>query len=60
MPTAKTRAVRKYNEKNYERIVVVVPKGQKEIVASFAKSHGMTTNGFIVSLIMERINQEQG
>lgn len=59
MPTAKTKAVRKYNAKNYDRIEIVVPKGQKEIIAAYAKSQGLTTNGFIVSLVMEKVNQQQ-
>lgn len=59
MPTAKTRAVRKYNAKAYDRIEVTVPKGRKEIIAAFAKSLGMTTNGFIVATLNERIQQAE-
>lgn len=59
MPTAKTRAVRKYNAKAYDRIEVIVPKGQKEIIAAYAKSIGMTTNGFITTLIREEIEKNR-
>lgn len=51
MPTAKTKAVRKYNAKAYDRIGIVVPKGQREVIAKHARLHGMTTNNFIVTLI---------
>lgn len=59
MPTAKTRAVRKYNAKAYDRIGIVVPKGQKEIIAAYAKSIGMTTNGFITALIKKEIEKKR-
>lgn len=51
MPTAKTRAVRKFNAKSYDRIEVIVHKGEKDVIAAYAKSLGMTTNGFIVAAI---------
>lgn len=57
MPTAKTRAVRKYNDKAYDRISIVVPKGQKKIISDYARAIGMTTNGFITALIRERIEK---
>ena len=51
MPTAKTRAVRKFNAKAYDRIEVIVHKGEKDVIAAYAKALGMTTNGFIVAAI---------
>lgn len=58
MPTAKTKAVRKYNAKAYDRIGIVVPKGQQEVIAKHAKLHGMTTNNFIVTLIKEQLEKD--
>lgn len=56
MPTAKTRAVRKYNDKSYDRIEVKVAKGQKEVIAEFAKAQGMSMNGFITQAIRQAMN----
>lgn len=58
MPTAKTRAVRKYNAKSYDRIEVIVPKGEKEMIVAFAKAKGMTTNGFITQTIKQAMSHE--
>lgn len=58
MPTAKTRAVRKYNAKSYDRIEVKVAKGQKEVIAAFAKAQGMSMNGFITQAIKRAMNLE--
>lgn len=37
----------RYNEKAYDRISLVVPKGQKEIIKAHAESQGESINGFI-------------
>lgn len=60
MPTAKTRAVRKFNAKSYDRIEVIVRKGEKQEIADYAKSLGMTTNGFIVAAIKKAMTSENG
>lgn len=41
------RAVNKYISKNYDRISVTMPKGKRELIQSFASSHGLSTNAFI-------------
>ena len=41
------KAVNKYISKNYDRISVVVPKGKRELIQSFALSQGLSTNAFI-------------
>lgn len=57
--TAATRAKNKYNANNYDRISVVVPIGEKEKIAEFAKSHGYkSTNDFIVTAIKEKQERE--
>lgn len=41
----------KYNAKAYDRINLVVAKGQKEQIQKYAEEHGMSLNGYINSLI---------
>ena len=53
MPTARTRANRKYNEKAYARIALTIPKGKKEAVEDHAKRKGESINGLINRLIRE-------
>ena len=48
----------RYNEKAYDRINVVVPKGQKEIIKKLAESKGESVNGFIQRLITEEMKKE--
>ena len=54
MPTARTRANRKYNEKAYDRLTVSVPKGDREKIRTAAQEAGMSLNGFIVEAITEK------
>lgn len=55
MPTARTRANRKYNEKAYDRISVTVPKGRKAEIEAFAKANGESVNGIINRLLMREM-----
>lgn len=48
---AHMRASNKYNAKAYDRVSLMLPKGQKEVVQEQAKSKGMSLNGYINSLI---------
>lgn len=53
-----TRAKNKYNAKNYDRIPVVVPIGEKEKIAQIAKEQGYkSTNEFVVTAIKEKIER---
>ena len=52
---ARIRANNKYNDKAYDRINIVVPKGQKAIMQSHAASRGESLNAFVVQAVMERI-----
>lgn len=53
MPTARTKANRKYNEKAYDRISVTVPKGKKEEITAAADRTGESVNGLINRLLEE-------
>jgi predicted HicB family RNase H-like nuclease len=48
----------RYNEKAYDRISLVVPKGQKEVIKAHAEAHGESLNRFIQRAIDETIKKE--
>lgn len=55
---ASTRAKNKYNAANYERIALVVPKGQKEQIKEHAEKRGESINGFVKRAIDETIERD--
>lgn len=42
----------------YDRINLTVPKGKKEEISQYAKSKGMSLNGYINQLIEQDMKQE--
>ena len=48
---------REYNEKNYDRIGVMVPKGERERIREEANKVGMSVNAFIVNAIRDKIEK---
>ena len=48
----------RYNDKAYDRINLVVPKGQKEVIKKLADKNGESVNGFIQRLIIEEMKKE--
>lgn len=57
MPTARTKANRKYNEKAYDRIALTVPKGERDKIRERAESKGLSINGYINDLIKKDMEQ---
>ena len=49
----------RYNAKAYDRISLVVPKGKKELIQSFAKAHGESVNGFLNRIIEEAMKTSE-
>ena len=43
----------KYNAKAYDKVSVMLKKGQREIIADYASSQGLSLNGYINKLISE-------
>ena len=43
--------INEFNEKNYDRIFLVAPKGTKERISSAAKEVGKSTNEFILDML---------
>ena len=55
---AQKEATARYNKKAYDRIDVVVPKGQRQIIKDFAAAQGKSLNRFICDLIEAEMNKE--
>ncbi len=53
---AQKEATARYNKKAYDRIDVVVKKGQRQIIKDFAASQGKSLNRFIVEAIEAQMN----
>ena len=52
MGTSSTKAKNKWNAANYDRIVVSVPKGSKDIIKSKAAASGKSLNKYILDLLL--------
>lgn len=48
---ARTRASNKYNAKAYDRLNIVVPKGERERIKEYAASKGESLNSYVYKLI---------
>ena len=48
---AQKEATARYNKKSYDRINVIVKKGQRQIIKDFAASQGKSLNRFICDAI---------
>lgn len=53
---AQKEATARYNKKNYDRINVIVPKGNRQIIKAFAASQGKSLNRFICDAIEFQMN----
>ena len=42
---------RDFGAKNYDRLAITIPKGQKAAVDAHAKSKGLSTNGLVNELL---------
>lgn len=58
MPTARTKATRKFNEKAYDRLYPYAKKGRKAVYEAAAEKAGMTLNEFIIESIEEKIERQ--
>lgn len=50
-----TNYKREFGEKNYDRLAITIPKGQKEVVDAHAKSKGLSTNGLVNELLRNEL-----
>lgn len=60
---ARKRANKKWNDENmtkkYDRIQLVVPKGRKEEIESFAKAQGESVNGLMNKLLRDAMQKSE-
>lgn len=59
---AQKEATARYNKKAYDRIDVVVKKGQRQVIKDFAASQGKSLNRFICDAIeaqMKKIKENE-
>ena len=52
-------ATARYNKKAYDRINVIVKKGQREVIKAFAASQGKSLNRFICDAIDIQMKQAE-
>lgn len=64
MSEARKRANKKWNDENmrikYDRIQLVVAKGQKEVLQSIAKEQGASLNGYTKQALKAKIKADTG
>ena len=55
---ARLRANRKWDEKAYDKILLRLPKGKKDVIQSYTSKQGMSLNGFISRAIDEAMQRD--
>lgn len=52
-------SINRYMAKAYDRISLIVPKGQKDLIQAHAEAQGESTNGFINRAISETMERDK-
>ena len=52
-------SIKRYEDKAYDKVLVRMPKGQKELIQAHAEAHGESTNGFINRAISETMERDK-
>lgn len=47
-----------FNRNNYDRVGLMLPKGQKDKIKAYAESKGMSMNEYIRQLIVKDMEQD--
>lgn len=50
-------ATARYNKKTYDRINIIVKKGQREVIKEFAASQGKSLNRFVLDAVETEMNK---
>lgn len=53
---AQQKAVGKYERENYDKVLLRLPKGERDKIKAHAESLGVSLNAYIVSLIANDMN----
>lgn len=56
---AQKEATARYNKKAYDRIDLIVKKGQRQIIKDFAASQGKSLNRFILDAVEAEMNKHK-
>ena len=56
---AQKEATARYNKKAYDRIDIIVKKGQRQVIKDYAASQGKSLNRFICDAIEYQMKQSQ-
>lgn len=54
---AQKEATARYNKKAYDRINIIVKKGQRELIKDFAISQGKSLNRFVLDAVEAEMNR---
>ena len=52
-------SIKRYEDKAYDKVLVRMPKGQKELIQAHAETQGESTNGFINRAISETMERDK-
>ena len=55
---AQKEATARYNKKTYDRIELIVKKGNRQIIKDYAASQGKSLNRFICDVIEAEMNKD--
>ena len=55
---AQKRATAKYEQQNYDKVLLRLEKGRREIIKAHAEAHGESINGFVSRAIDEAITRD--
>ena len=53
-------ATARYNKKTYDRINIIVKKGQRDIIKDFATSQGKSLNRFVLDAVEAEMKRIKG
>lgn len=56
---AQKAATAKYEAKTYDKVLLRMPRGRKEIIQTHAEAHSESVNGFINRAIDEAIERDE-
>ena len=56
---AQKEATARYNKKTYDRINIIVKKGQRQVIKDFAEKQGKSLNRFICDLVDAELNKSK-
>ena len=57
---AQQAAVNRYVKEKYDRVLLTMPKGQKEVIQAHSEATGESVNGFINRAISETMGRDKG